>query len=234
MVRVAIVDDERETRDTLKKYVENYFESVGKEVSVILYADGSELVRIKPHSVDIILLDIQMEQMNGIQAAKQLREKDEDVLIIFITNMVQYAIEGYSVDALDFVLKPVDEAAVDRELEKARKRLDRREAPTIHVKNGEGVFVVDTDEILYAETYERHLLLHTIKGDLCCHDTLAAMEARLPHWFFRCHSACLVNLRRVERIQGNDILIGGHRVPLSKHRKKEFMQAMAGDMKEML
>lgn len=234
MIRVGIVDDERDTREKLQQYVENYFSSIGREVTVQLYTDGAELVRLDPHSLDIILLDIQMEQMNGIEAARKIREQDEEALIIFITNMVQFAIEGYSVDALDFVLKPVDEAAVARELEKAKKRLDRRVAPGLTVRNSDGVFVLDTDEILFVETYDRRLKIHTEREDLICNDTLSAMEARLPDWFFRCHSACLVNLRKVQRVSGSDIVMGKHLVPLSKHRKKEFMQAMTRYVKEML
>lgn len=234
MIRVGIVDDEKETRDKLQRYVENYFASIGRKAAITVYTDGAELSGLEPHSLDIILLDIQMAHMNGIEAARKLRERDEDVLIIFITNMVQFAIEGYSVDALDFVLKPVDEAAVARELDKAKKRLDRRVSPQISVRNSDGIFVLDADEIQFVETYDRHLIVHTLRNDVICSDTLAAMEKKLPDSFFRCHSACLVNLRRVERVSGNDIVIGKHLVPLSKHRKKEFMQAMTRYVKEIL
>lgn len=234
MIRVGIVDDEKETRDKLQQYVAKYFASIGKEAGITVCADGTELAALEPHSLDIILLDIQMEHMNGIEAAKKIRERDEDVLIIFITNMVQLAIEGYSVDALDFVLKPVDEAAVARELDKAKKRLERRVSRAVTIRSSKGIFVLDPDEILFVETYDRRLVIHTVKEDVTCNDTLAAMEKRLPDNFFRCHSACLVNLRRVERISGNDIIAGNHQIPLSKHRKKEFMQAMTRYVKEML
>jgi len=175
-----------------------------------------------------------MEGMDGVSAARRLRQYDEDVLIIFITNMVQYAIDGYSVGALDFVLKPVNEEAVARELDKAMKRLERKTSPVICVRNNEGVFVVDTKDILYIETYDRHLLVHTGQEAIACSDTLQAMAEKLPDWFFRCHSAYLVNIRQVERIVGSDLVVGGARIPLSKHRKKEFMQAMTGYVKEML
>lgn len=234
MVRVAIVDDEQKERDLLKRSVERYFSACQKEAALFVYDDGKTFLQEAPRELDILFLDIQMEQLDGVSAARQLRQYDEEVLIIFITNMVQYAIEGYSVGALDFVLKPVDEDAVARELDKAMKRLERKASPVISVRNGEGVFVVDTKDIIFIETYDRRLLIHTIKDTITCNDTLQAMAEKLPDWFFRCHSAYLVNIRQVERIAGSDIVAGGERIPLSKHRKKEFMQAMTGYVKEML
>lgn len=234
MLHIAVVDDEEREREQLKQYVERYFAGCGREASVSLYSDGAELIRKSPRDLDILFLDIQMEEVDGIRAARQIRGYDENVLIIFITNMVQYAIEGYSVDALDFVLKPVDEAAVARELDKAMKRLDAKASPVISLRNSHGVSVVDTGEICYIETYDRKLLVHTTRETVVCSETLQAIKQQLPDWFFRCHSAYLVNLRRVERIAGGDVIVAGERIPLSKHRKKEFMQAMTGYVREML
>ena len=234
MLRIAIVDDEQKERELLQEYVQRYLAACGKEAFFLLYQDGAELVKESPRDLDILLLDIQMEEVDGISAARVIRQYDEEVLIIFITNMVQYAIEGYSVNALDFVLKPVDEAAVARELDKAMKRLQKKSTPMISLKGTDGVFVVDTKDIAYIETYERRLRVHTVKEKILCNDTLQSLEEKLTGFFLRCHSAYLVNLRQVERIAGSDIMIRGDRIPLSKHRKKEFMQAMTGYAKEML
>ena len=234
MLRIAIVDDEQKERQLLQDYVQRYLQGCGRDAHFLLYKDGSELVKEAPKDLDILFLDIQMEEVDGISAARVIRQYDEEVLIIFITNMVQYAIEGYSVNAMDFVLKPVDEAAVARELDKAMKRLQKKTTPLISLKGNDGMFVVDTKDITYIETYERRLLVHTVKENIPCNDTLQSLEERLPGFFFRCHSAYLVNLRQVERIAGSDLIVMGHRIPLSKHRKKEFMQAMTGYVKEML
>lgn len=235
MLRIAIADDEPREREQLQEYVENYFSAQGKDIFILSYPDGASLIREAPKDLDILFLDIQMEEVDGIHAARRIREYDSEVLIIFITNMVQYAIEGYSVNALDFVLKPVDGEAVARELDKAVKRLKSKASPMISVRGVEGVFVMDAGKISYIETYDRRLLIHTAKGEaIRCNDTLQALEERLPGWFFRCHSAYLVNLRLVEKIAGSDIVVDGDRIPLSKHRKREFMQAMASYVKEIL
>lgn len=234
MLRIAIVDDEAPERERLKQYIENRLKAGGREAFFLLYEDGLKLVQDAPKDLDILFLDIQMEEMDGIQAARAVRRYDEEVLIIYITNMAQYAIEGYSVNALDYLLKPVDEAAVGQTLDKALKRLEKKASPVISLRGMKGTFVLEAAKICYIETYDRKLMVHTTQGEaILCSETLQAMEERLPGWFFRCHSAFLVNLRLVERIAGSDIVAGGVKIPLSKHRKKEFMQAMTAYVKEM-
>lgn len=234
MLRIAIVDDEQKERERLKQYVERYFLKRGQEAAVSLYDDGETLLQAARGTLDLLFLDIQMGRMDGLSAARQLRATDEEVLIVFITNMAQYAIDGYSVNALDFLVKPIDWERTERVLDKAGKHLANRKPEMISLRNSEGLFVVDTRDILYIETDGRNLLLHTEKAKLRCHETLQNLEEKLSGHFFRCHNAFLVNLRKVERVTGSDIVVGGRNIPLSKHRRREFMQAMARFVKERL
>lgn len=233
MLRIAIVDDEAPERERLKQYILKRLNACGRDASFVLYKDGLKLVEDAPRNLDILFLDIQMDGMNGIQAAKEIRRYDEDVPIIYITNMAQYAIEGYSVNALDYLLKPVDETAVARTVDKALKRLEKKTPAVVSLRGIKERFVLKAAEICYIETYDRKLMVHMVQGEtILCNETLQAIEERLPGCFFRCHGAFLVNLRLVERIAGSDIVAGGVRIPLSKHRKKEFMQAMTAYVKE--
>lgn len=234
MLQIAIVDDEQRERERLKQYVERYFLERNQEAAVSLYDDGAALLRAGTKTLDLLFLDIQMKQVDGLSAARQIRMADEDVQIVFITNMAQYAIDGYSVSALDFLVKPVNEERTARVLDKARKRLADQKPKTVSLRNSEGLFVVDTREILYIETDGRHLLLHTATAKMSCYETLQGLKEKLPGHFFRCHNAYLVNLQKVERVMGSDIVVGGRNVPLSKHRRREFMQAMARFVKERL
>ena len=107
MYRIAIVEDEAPCREELRGYIERYGQEHGQEFSVYPFADGSEILQNYEPRYDVILLDIEMPRVGGMEAAQAIREVDENVVLVFITNMAQYAIKGYSVGALDFVMKPV-------------------------------------------------------------------------------------------------------------------------------
>lgn len=107
MIKIAIVEDEAAVRDQLTDYVRRYTRQYGTEFEVTCFTDGDEILENYRPAFDIIFLDVEMKRLNGMETAQRIRELDDDVLLIFITNMAQYAIKGYSVGALDYVLKPV-------------------------------------------------------------------------------------------------------------------------------
>ena len=123
VIRVAIVEDEREVREQLAEYLRRYERQFGRMFEVSLFEDGDEIVSDYRAVYDIILLDVQMRRMDGMAAAEAIRKVDKDVLLIFITNMAQFAIKGYAVDALDYVLKPVPYFAFSQQIQKAVNRL---------------------------------------------------------------------------------------------------------------
>ena len=123
MIRIAIVEDEPAVRDQLVDYLRRYERQFGKMFELTTFADGDEIVSDYRAVYDIILLDIQMRRMDGMAAAEAIRKVDRDVILIFITNMTQFAIRGYAVDALDYVLKPVPYFAFSRQLQKAENIL---------------------------------------------------------------------------------------------------------------
>ena len=107
MIRIALVEDEAEVRAQLQGYVQRHTRQYGTEFAVTEFADGMELLDDYRPVYDILFLDVEMKHLDGMETARRVRELDKDVIIVFITNMAQYAIGGYAVGALDYVLKPV-------------------------------------------------------------------------------------------------------------------------------
>src|SRR5699024_12199668 len=133
-------------------YLRRYERQFGRMFEVSLFEDGDEIVSDYRAVYDIILLDVQMRRMDGMAAAEAIRKVDKDVLLIFITNMAQFAIEGYAVDALDYVLKPVPYFAFSQQLQKAVDRLRRRRKPFLAVPIDGGLRRVDVSTIYYLES----------------------------------------------------------------------------------
>ena len=108
MLRIAIVEDEASVRETLKSYIERFSEETGEHHVISEFQDGDEILDGYSAEYDLILLDIQMKRIDGYETAKKIRALDEDVILVFVTNMADYAIKGYGVRAMDFILKPVE------------------------------------------------------------------------------------------------------------------------------
>lgn len=126
MIRIAVVEDDKGYAEKLRKYLDRYQKESGKKLKIEYFEDGEDIAIDYKCNFDIILMDIEMQFMNGMTAAEKIRELDDEVVIIFITNTPQYAMKGYTVDALDYVLKPLAYFAFSQKIERALTRLERR------------------------------------------------------------------------------------------------------------
>ena len=178
---------------------------------------------------DIILMDVEMRFMDGMTAAEMIRQTDKDVVIIFITNMPQYAIRGYAVEALDYILKPVSYFAFSQRLARAISRMKKREQKALIVPIKGGNIRLDASSIFYIESQGHDIIYHTSSGEHISSGTMKELEETLtPLHFFRGSKWYLINLQQVEGFEnGNATLKNGKVIPLSRGRKKEFMEALA-------
>lgn len=227
MFRVALVDDNDHDRKKLKEYLERYGEENNLQFRLTEFTDGEDIVTDYTADYDLILLDIEMQFLNGMKAAEKIRQMDADVPLVFITNMPQYAIDGYKVRALDYVLKPVSYFSLSETLGRALKTIKTHEKKYITISLKGGKVRVDASEIVYVEVQDHLLIYHTVNGNYIAKGTMRDVESLFdPQQFFRCNRCYIVNLAYVDNYQGNDLLIRGDRVQISRSRKKQFLDAM--------
>lgn len=228
MIRVAVVEDERGYVEKLKEYLARYQEEYGEQFQIAEYFDGDEIVENYRGQFDIILLDIEMKFMDGMTTARRIRETDGEVIIIFITNMAQYAIQGYAVDALDYVLKPVSYFAFRERLKRAVARVKRREVKYIKIHARNRVIKVAIPDIYWIESQGHRLTYYTREGNYesTVHSMKEIEEALRDDCFFRCNKCYLVNLAQVKGMEDGYAIVGDDKVQISRARKGEFQKAL--------
>ena len=165
MLEVAIVEDEENYRDILCKYLKKYEQETGEEIHVSIFTDGDEIAENYTAKYDIILMDIEMQFMNGMDAAEWIRKKDEQTIIIFITNMAQYALRGYKVNALDYVLKPISYMSFHETLKKAIRSVSRNKDSYLTISMRDGVKRLRISEIEWIESMGHRLTFHSAEGE---------------------------------------------------------------------
>lgn len=233
MINICIVEDEVEQANLLRSYLSKYEQDTDKHFQVTHLTDGIDLVDDYKGQFDIILLDIQMKHLDGMAAAEKIRKVDADVVIIFITSTVQYAVQGYAVDALGYVLKPVPYTAFAQLIEKAVSRVKAKsEKVYIKVTVDDRQLKLDCATVIYIESQRNNVIIHTDSQDYVTAGPLKKFEELLyNHGFSKCHNAYIVNLAQVEAVQKEEVILSnGTRLPISRARKKEFMSELTEDI----
>lgn len=227
MIKIAIVEDDELYAQQLEEYLYQYQKEYREPLEITTFSDGDQIVYKYHSQFDIILMDIEMKFVDGMTAAEEIRQMDSEVVIIFITNMAQYAIRGYSVDALDYVLKPISYFAFSQRLQRAVSRMKKRESKAIMVNMKEGTIRMNLANIYYIESQGHTLILHTILGDYETTGTMKAMEEKLAGMnFSRGNYGYLINLQHVDDVCDGCAVVNGIQLALSRTRKKGFMEEL--------
>ena len=226
MIRIAIVEDAAFDRQVLRDCLREYGQETGTELQITEFTGGTAFLEQYQEDLDLIFMDIMMDGLDGLTTARKLRRRDDKVLLVFVTSMLQYAVQGYSVDAMDFIIKPVTYTGLKLCMDRVVRRLNETAPVRLRFTNREGTHSVDAAEICYIESLEHKIVVHTVQGEIQSDMSLAAAEKMvkaLP--FFRCHVSYLVNLRYVDRVSGNDVWVNGDRLAISRYRRKDFLEA---------
>lgn len=225
MIRIGIVDDEKQERDQLKQALARFGAENGTELNVQEFDGAAVYLAAQDRDFDILYLDIDMPQMSGMELAEKIRETDQDVILIFCTNLQQFALNGYSVGALGFIVKPIQWYSFHMYLTRALKVLQKRAGqktapPHIVVKDGTVTRLLDAAEIAYVEVRQHDLLYNLCGGDgkteiIKNRGSMQEIAAQLtPYGFVRCSASYLVNLRCITAVSRMNVYIGGAALPL--------------------
>ena len=238
MLRIVICDDEKNIRGQLCGYLNKLREELTEQLDILEFASGWELLDHYPGGADIILLDIQMDGQNGLETAQSIRGFAPDVCLIFITNMVSYALKSYQVHAFSFLPKPLSYKQFRREMLAAIQQQKRRNAHFIFFTDAETrvQHQLDSRDIIYLEARNHRVTAMLENRTLTCRKPLSEYEKELrPYGFFRCHSAYLVNQRFIADIEQDQIILSkGVALPISKARRRTFLAELMEYVGEML
>ena len=230
MLLVSIIDPSKEDVTRLSALIEHYFRRSSTAYVQRVYQSGMEFVRSAENS-DIVFLETNLEKLDGLETARIIRKLGSEAQLIFVARGAEMAIHGYSVDALDYLLKPVESAAVERALDKAVRRLSSRSCAYLALKLPNGTASISTNDITYVEVFDHNLVYHTTGGDYTVRGRLGDVYEQLDHdYFLACNRSFIVNLRYVTEICTDHVILNGTKISVSKSHRKEIQSRFAAFM----
>ncbi|MGM9538947.1 MAG: LytR/AlgR family response regulator transcription factor [Candidatus Onthomonas sp.] len=227
MVRIAVVEDEENSREKIRLYLQRYCQEHALNITLDCYEDGLDLVEHYSGQYDLLFCDIQMQYLNGMEAARQIREQDPNVMIIFITNLSDYAIQGYEVSALGYLLKPVNYHSFCKYFGRAVKQLEARTEDFLVLRYKGGIKRINLSEVLYLDYAKHYISIHSRQSTERILMSMKELESLLEgRHFSKCNSGCIVNLAYVQSLDGNCVVVNGTPLTISRSRKKPFVQEL--------
>lgn len=222
-MKVCICDDNKKQRENLKAIVEVQMELRGLRYEVVQHESGEELIEyIKGnHEVDMIFLDIEMGGINGVETARRIREEDKNVVIIFITGFSEYVFDGYEVNALNYVMKPYKKEKIIKVINQGLQQIAGEGDRFFLFEQGKKSIKINLRDILFFSSERRKVKVVTKVDTFEFYNKISDIEEELKEGFIRIHQRYLVNIRHIEKIENNEVLIEGKRLPISRGRVNE-------------
>lgn len=225
--RVCIVEDDTAAAGQLREYLDEYGRQRSCRFTVSNYADSLDFLETCSSNYDIIFMDIELPYINGMEVVRRIRETDRRVIVIFVTNMAQYAVSGYEVDAFDFIVKPVNYFGFAMKLDRALERFKTLQDKEIWITEGANKRRLRFSEIKYVEVAHHKIIYHTTGGNFTTYDTLknvCLVFVDAP--FALCNRCFLVNLQFVTSIDDYSVTVAGEELQISRNKKKSFLESL--------
>ena len=224
-VRIAICDDEEIYRIELKTLLDKLL--INDDYDIDTFADGRILIESFSSSpYDLVFLDIEMPSIDGITLAKKIRTASENVFIVFLTGHIEYALEGYEVNALRYLTKPVDINKLREVLKYVQEK--RGNSRQLIIKEDGAEILIDTDDVVYMESMDQNVKIVTSKGEHVIRHNIGDFEEKLKNdGFFRIHRGYLISLSKVKKLVKNDVIMEGDiSLPVSRSNQKALKEAL--------
>lgn len=226
-LNIAICDDDPVALDTLRSYVSAWASTKGHRAGVMTFPSAEAFLfeYSENKAFDLLLLDVEMKKMSGVELAKRMRRENCRAEILFITSHFEFYGEGYEVDALHYLIKPVSEAKLAATLDRAAEKM-ATEPPSLLIRQSGETVKVWESEILYVESMLHYLSVVTRTGEYCIKENLSAMEEKLSDGFYRIHRSYLVSLHHITRISRTAVTVtGGKELPLARGKYDDVNRA---------
>lgn len=229
MINIAIVEDEASAAKILQSILDTYASENGVSFRITFFTDAVSFLTNYKKGYDIVFMDVELPMLNGMDAAFKLREFDKQIIIIFVTNMTQFAVRGYEVDALYYIVKPINYQNTAYKLKRALSILSANHGAEVTLRQANGLIRLSTQSLMYVEIISHKLVYHTETETHTAYGSLSEVENDLrSHHFFRCNSCYLVNAHYISSISGLMVkLLNGEQLKISHPKKKQFMMDIA-------
>ncbi len=233
MIRVAVCDDEKYMAGAVKKMAADFFRAQNIETVIEVFLSGKELLKYEK-TIDILFLDIQMKEMDGMETARILRRRGFKGYLIFITVLRETVFEAFEVQAYDYLVKPIEQSRFQKTMERVLASMQSAGEANLLVQRGYESRLVPFEQIIFCEIIDRKVYLHLTSFEIVdYYDRIENLETKLDGRFFRCHRSFLINLQYLRSYKNQTAYMeGGKQIPVSRLRSKEFSGVILRYMKE--
>ena len=234
LIRIAICDDEKYMSDHIRTLVSDFFRKKNREISLRMFSSGEELLSYNGQ-IDILFLDIQMKDMDGMETARRLRADKFRGFLVFITVLKEMVFQSFEVQAYDYLVKPVDKKQFEKTMDRLYASMQNASEDSLLVQQGYEGRIIPKDEIVFCEIIDRKIYLNLASGEVVdYYERIENLETKLDNRFYRCHRSYLINLKHLKGYKnGTACMDNGKEIPVSRLRSKEFSGVVLQYMKNI-